>query len=682
MRNSFINSPLAEMTNLTPAGSASTKRRSSLTTRQEVEQDIESGSFKQMFFDSIGIQFHFSAFWWQLAAHLILPLFPFMANLRGQFNTRLYTVTTPILSYFVPIAYFFCAPGQNGMHGAFLIPLVYYFQHRLVIAMKYGSLSRTEYKRFQDCQEQSMLDNYNSQMQLGTAWLAFHPSVLHFELAASSAKIGARINDIDIYIHNPAASKSALNSLRTWNAYLRGQEVIDYDSVPCKQLRRMPDGSYRLSVYDLCEGLLMASAVDNNEQRVFTSKAILVFNMLNLLIPIIVLACSVNSNISVFNACMMALFCIGSSILNFVYARTFYVLLYIAIIDANRQCKMVCQLNCMIRLTDVMLHANLTSLETSKVTIAEMRGVEQRVAEIVSIKGSQDHRQGIYGNVHENPDDGMFDQFYPFEQCSITNDASQQAEAARGGGEVEVGVGGEEVINGLRKNCKDINAVLGEHIYRDNETYLLPRVCFDVPGNVVGWTHARLTIQYFGERFRFRLELYVIAAIAMMLAMMALGLFQMSLAKNRYKLFFEPWFLQTLLSVLMCIGFLIIIMEKGAEINEKLEQHSQSLCAHSLRVYRKIERLQLDLEVETDDAKRTCLAKQIETMQAAGEKIDGMTAVVDTNTSMKPYKVFGFVASSQLTMSIITTAVSFFGILVTMLSSRDGAVVSSLGEVI
>jgi hypothetical protein len=51
--------------------------------------------------------------------------------------------------------------------------------------------------------------------------------------------------------------------------------------------------------------------------------------------------------------------------------------------------------------------------------------------------------------------------------------------------------------------------VLGEHATEDLEYAMTPRVNLLQPENATAWIFARLTIQNFGERFRFRTDTYM-----------------------------------------------------------------------------------------------------------------------------------------------------------------------------
>jgi hypothetical protein len=69
----------------------------------------------------------------------------------------------------------------------------------------------------------------------------------------------------------------------------------------------------------------------------------------------------------------------------------------------------------------------------------------------------------------------------------------------------------------------------------------------------------------------------------------------------------------------------------------------------------------------------------VEKLNDTIEKLESMRAVIDTNTQLKPFKIFGFTAQSSLTMSIMTTALSFYGILASLLSNSEGQALAAVG---
>ena len=45
--------------------------------------------------------------------------------------------------------------------------------------------------------------------------------------------------------------------------------------------------------------------------------------------------------------------------------------------------------------------------------------------------------------------------------------------------------------------------------YSDNDEAAIPRISTAYEGNIVAWTYTRVLLQNFGDRFRFRLSIFV-----------------------------------------------------------------------------------------------------------------------------------------------------------------------------
>ena len=65
-------------------------------------------------------------------------------------------------------------------------------------------------------------------------------------------------------------------------------------------------------------------------------------------------------------------------------------------------------------------------------------------------------------------------------------------------------------VDGSGKSLEDdLERVLGRVQVKEDEYINLPRLNMKHDSNVVAWTYARLMLQYFGDRFRFRLDIFV-----------------------------------------------------------------------------------------------------------------------------------------------------------------------------
>ena len=48
-----------------------------------------------------------------------------------------------------------------------------------------------------------------------------------------------------------------------------------------------------------------------------------------------------------------------------------------------------------------------------------------------------------------------------------------------------------------------------DFIHSDNDEAAIPRLNTAYESNIVAWTNTRILLQYFGDRFRFRLDCFV-----------------------------------------------------------------------------------------------------------------------------------------------------------------------------
>lgn len=60
-----------------------------------------------------------------------------------------------------------------------------------------------------------------------------------------------------------------------------------------------------------------------------------------------------------------------------------------------------------------------------------------------------------------------------------------------------------------KAGSKNSTHVLGERVVGNFEYAMTPRIDLLLHENPTAWIYARLTIQHFGERFRYRTDIYV-----------------------------------------------------------------------------------------------------------------------------------------------------------------------------
>lgn len=172
---------------------------------------------------------------------------------------------------------------------------------------------------------------YQAQLQLIAAWLNREERVLEFELGSAAARVGAKIQDINMVVANPASSASAQNQFYHWNAFVRGRSVLDFNLKPGKEFRLLPNGNYVISVYDFVLAIIRKSDRANFGQAA-AQYVIYGFSLLNFLIPIIKLLID---NMSSRRSKWLYLFMFTSSIINLSFGFIVYNLLYVAIFGTS-----------------------------------------------------------------------------------------------------------------------------------------------------------------------------------------------------------------------------------------------------------------------------------------------------------------------------------------------------------
>lgn len=648
-----------------------------------------------LIFDTLAVQFRVAIFWKQLISHLIIPLYPFLTeNILPWYKSLYLNGFYPCVLYLMIASYWSCSDHDKSLiKVAGWIPFMLFAQHRITIALKYASLSSTEYNRFMMNKSLSVRNAYQTQMQLFTGWMELDENTMYFELSSASARIGVNIAQMDIVINGPSKTcKSQESQLKYWNAFLRGHTVIEESSKLARELKKQPNGNYHVSVFDVTQAIIRhaASPIDQRRKRFIAFSIIYVFVVLNLAIPFICLWQDLNNN-HVDNWYLMATFYITSTLLNWRFGFLVYILLYIAIVDVVRQHHMVSQLHCMLRLTDLMMHAELSlgverttqkSYDSAKSRLDAIMYIQEYNNREINLSRARERKSSlgaayIEGGTYSN---GHGDVKSPFAVNSP--DYMQDLENQKyklGDEDLEGGNEDENVEDDkYARRC----SIIGEQIARDTYFAVTPRLNLAHPQNIIGWAYCRLVVQNFGERFRVRLNTYVgelcsccycfcficflAITLALLVAMMIVNLEFVITASNRLEAFQSPFFRQCFFTVTMGIAFLAVIFYVGSLVNDELALHSRTIAGHKLKTQYKIREIRAAREVITDPEEIQASKEEEEKYNEIFESIDAAADIIDVNTELKPFKILGLTAQSALTMSILTTALSFYSIVISL----------------
>jgi len=255
---------------------------------QHDEVDEQDGDRALVFiYDSAAIHFHFDVFIKQMYINTVpfaAKLFtPCITNWQVQSldYTRLWKTGSFFLidhQLFVPLSMLtlmilaFVVPNEQYPGGddlqtlvwfSIAMPQILYIMHRVSIAAKYATLSRTEYARIMNCKSEVNGAIYQSQMQLLSAWNDFRSEeVLLFEMQAAAVRVGLELRQVFFSVENPNNSEEAAYLFMQWQAMLMGLPSIrGLSAVKVHQklehvLKPDVDGNYRVFVDDAALGIL------------------------------------------------------------------------------------------------------------------------------------------------------------------------------------------------------------------------------------------------------------------------------------------------------------------------------------------------------------------------------------------------------------------------------------------
>jgi len=632
-----------------------------------------------VFFDSIGVQFHLWVFLFQLIVHLFLPLFFLVPNKAGQglrtdFIAFYFNIFQPLLLYTMILSYVFCSSDTyNIIGGAIWLPLVYYLSHKIIIALKYASLSPTEYKKFNETNHNAILSmHYRAQMQLISGWIALEPSVLFFELGAASARMGAKINEIYLRICTKGKEQSSMSQFRYWNAFVRGHDTIDWQSKPAPELQYIEqEKGYCISVYDIVLAVIRRA---NATADPHISHAYLFGTTVTILV-ILVSYFPLYYQRST-NEATLIIFYLSSTMISITFGPLFYFILYTSIFEVKRLLRIYYMLHCMIRLTDLMMGTSL-SIRKNEVSECDQRIAKSRIDAILSI-----------GKVDIGSIQAKEIPLRELERIASTSTTSSK----EGGGYKGIGIDrmlpratsttasttgreddGEERGDVTIETLSRESFVLGERLARDNGYAMVPRISFEHPQNVIAWVYCRVAIQNFGDRFRHRIDIYVGGTCILAIILMIVSLLNIIMAHDRRAAFGETLFVQSLITVTILIIFILILFQSGAHVNDELNLHKVTLSARELVLLRKkLNHFQRCQHVQSEEAE-----EQSEYYQSITEVIQQGLEILSINTELKPFKILGMDAQMALVLSICTASITFYSTLITFYANANNVTATS-----
>lgn len=603
-------------------------------------------------FDSINGQFHIRVFVEQFIAHTIIPLAPLFANLRAQrflstsLLSNLFNIILPILVYIICFTYIFMSKSDRGrVHGAIVMPLLLFIVHRLMVALKYASLSQTEFRRFMLCTDSTVSGKFLAQMNLLGDWRQRDARLVEFELGSACIRVAARINEMTLSLPPCDPQSWDMRNLQHWNAFLSGTDV-DITTPLCDQLHVAPDQSVHVSVLDCCRAIILNSDLPKSAQS-FTVYCIFIYAFTNALLPVILVADGNN----VESPILVYTFLLSTVVVNAFFGVVVFLLLALAIWDSGRLVNMFRSIHAMIRLTDVMVEPEVSAFTSYGSSSEDDRSRNQ--AAIQSLINQQAINP-IYSQQDLTLQDNVLLQ-------GNTNTTSTSL------GIAPSSYLSDPATSGIRP-ARSLTAGLSTKTVNGSEYSQMPTIDLCFKRNVSSWTYARLTIQNFGDRFRLRTDLYNSLILAVASGLSVAVMVDIVGASDLTSEFGSCFVVQSLVFVSMAIIFLLAVGITGSVANYQLYLHSHTLALHTLRLRAAIQDLKnrqrklIALGMVTGIEALQCEAEASALNEVVGS-IESANDSIQFNTEAKPFRMGGSRASSSMVYGLLSSFMVYLTIL-------------------
>jgi hypothetical protein len=585
----------------------------SLPTFDPIPSKVNDKSLNDsLLFDSVAIHFNINVFFWQLFIHLGWPFsLLFVENAHAQvfFNVGILpvwfnhvgplTVILMLLSYYM-MANYATKSEFERFEGSIWYPLLFYFLHRCTVAIKYASLSESEYARYMDSKTENVASNYASQLQLYPWGIQRHSEVSNFLLVASALRVGAHIDRLSIVIDDPFRSDGALMGHASWKEYTTKY----FHEASSDIMRQQPNGDYAINAADLCHVLLRHSDETfhlNAYARWFCRVLALIMTG----IPFF-------GFMDLYNADMWtSLYLIFAAAINYQFFDTIVLFLLVGIVDSLRTEHNMQMLKSFIRLSNLDFELEIKvfgmSMGGDSDRFIQQGGDVKKVMSIIKAKKTRSnlrHRKHGVPETHTEPvadalprnqhgesilrhgtvlesdvsqsAPGEFPWWYDDEDIrevtqalSLAGDGGRGAEEEDSSRESDNGSGeGREEIAPRRRASTVTGGASG--VFAG-----LPVISLRHDQNVNTWCWLQLILLNFGDRFKARLTIFTYLCFVTNFVLMFVAfviIFSQQGSTERINAFASPIFRQAFASVTIFSVYLVACTYLAANVNWERDQ--------------------------------------------------------------------------------------------------------------
>ena len=457
--------------------------RSSWAYIDDVLESVEkfTRNFNQMdrdhiLFDALSSQLSLSVCIEQFLLHmtfpLLLPVFVYRygwtmlySQYFNKWSTWLFSILFTLMIISIPLSEEFI-----GIQCTF--PCMLYLIHRVMVSLKYGTLSPSEYNNmmygnsegrresgFPSDQKITIVAEYQQQSMILTGWLVLSWHMINYEMLTAAGRLGIDAQDYTFFVPNPENGKSEQNQLLRWQRFL----ASPHDG-HVKGMVINSDGSYSVSVQQTCLVLMQRS-----EPHVLRRLLTVLSGAVVLLSASIPLFCEHKSlgSLSGWGIVYYA----TSFLVNIMYSYAALSFILTAFVDTLRRFNCAQMLESMVRMADV----------------------DHNIKVRIGTALSHPHKTEVYAvnKILERSGNFLLDQ-----------------KLSDGQGSVELQRGNSGNHRDTDTNFKHSDVYFPTKCEGEESTCfdMVPKLDLRYGPNYIAWAICRVQLQNFGTRMRFRLD--------------------------------------------------------------------------------------------------------------------------------------------------------------------------------
>lgn len=560
-------------------------------------------------YHSTDIHFNIQTFFYQLFIHLFSPFSIILSPNYYAQSFNILSIPAIIFNWLMPsfvwimLLCVYMSPDYIHGNGDTIYPaLLFYLAHRLMVSLKYATLSDSEYNNFMNCKNHALLDQYKRDIQIIEILLGNDMRRVHYEIAAAATRLS--ISNISNYsIHVKLDNQQDVSLDNEWKRFVHqanddylvplqdsapktptrnvihqtskninidnsvtcnAQSKLQYQSADCQDSKSNTN-NYLMSL--VCLSIFNRAGKINRRTMSYLSVMLIMATMTIVLQPFL---CKFEVS-NQYDLC----FYITSVIVEVGFIYPVALFLAAALYDMIRRRTYAIELGLMLEKLSVRDTSTLgyddnkhavkcfgseqylyQNIQSCKMAVSEYEVSKLENGERPDIKGSSER----FGDRKMEPlsvdSANSFSEPDPY----IISQSHQ--------GQKDKGLCSKGNI--APKKLSNSNS---------NKVYPPPRIEFDCSHNVYAFYHIRQLLLNYGLRFRFRLD--AIVATLLFLTMLLMAMIVMMLVSSGNAVTDKAVvFRQTIIATFISVSFLICIVAVGASANYEFSLHAVHINHH------------------------------------------------------------------------------------------------------